>query len=152
MPAASGDILGRFWSKVDQRGDDECWPWRSNVDTYGRFRMLRDAKCIGAHVFSWVLANQQEVPAGLLVLHSCDNKRCVNPAHLSVGTYSQNAREAVERGQVDISKAHAGIKRKTHCKRNHELSPENTYVVGQHRRCARCHNMRQRIYREMEKR
>jgi hypothetical protein len=105
LPAANPDILGRFWSKVEVAGPDDCWPWRSKVDTYGRFRILRDFRAIGSHVFSWILANRQEVPPGLFVLHSCDNKRCVNPTHLSVGTVGENAKQAVERGLVDPSKA-----------------------------------------------
>lgn len=144
MPAANPDILGRFWAKVDIGSSDACWQWRSDVDTYGRFRILRGHKAIGGHVFSWILANREDVPTGTLVLHSCDNKRCVNPAHLSLGDFRQNAKEAVARGLLDPSKAYRARRKLTHCKRGHALTTDNLYGPG---RCAKCHNLRQRRYR-----
>lgn len=107
MPAR--DILARFWSKVDVRSADECWEWRQldpDVEpTYGRFRILPGFRAIGAHRFSWVLANRRDIPNGRLVMHSCDNKRCVNPAHLSLGTVADNTRDATAKGLNDPSKA-----------------------------------------------
>lgn len=88
------------------------------------------------------------MPPGLFVLHSCDNKRCVNPAHLSLGTCSQNAKEAVARGLVDPSRAYTARKKVTHCKRGHALTTDNLYGPG---RCAKCHNLRQRSYRQKGK-
>lgn len=109
MPARNPNILDRFWSKVEVRSKGECWEWR-RLDplippTYGRFRIMPGFRAIGAHRFAWIIANRQDIPEGLVVMHSCDNKRCVNPGHLSLGTVSDNTREAVERGLVDPSKA-----------------------------------------------
>ena len=54
-----------------------------------------------AHRVAWELANGQSVPVGLKVLHSCDNPRCVNPAHLSVGTQAENIRESIRKGRYN---------------------------------------------------
>lgn len=52
-----------------------------------------------AHRLAWELANGRAVPAGKVVMHACDNTRCVNPAHLSVGTQQDNIRDAVRKGR-----------------------------------------------------
>lgn len=47
-----------------------------------------------------------EIPKGLVVKHSCDNRRCINIAHLSIGTQSENLKEAVERGRIPVGGRH----------------------------------------------
>lgn len=143
MPPRDPDILGRFWAKVDIRNDSECWPWRSERDDYGRFPILPGFRAIGTHRFSWILANRRDIPDGLFVMHSCDNKRCVNPAHLSLGTSSDNTKDAVDKGLIDMTKCWSGIKKKDRCKRGHELTPDNVYANGTGRKCKRCHKARE---------
>lgn len=59
-----------------------------------------------AHRIAWSLHNQSDIPVGLMVLHSCDNPRCVNPHHLHLGTGAQNMNEAVLRGRRKLGHAH----------------------------------------------
>lgn len=94
-------IVEKFWPKVDKRGPDECWPWLASCvkGGYGKLREPgRQGRTLGAHVVSLMLATG-EVADGRQALHSCDNKLCVNPAHLRWGTQSDNMQDAVARGR-----------------------------------------------------
>lgn len=76
-----------------------CWLWSGQVTKgYGRIYIDRTSRSIGAHRFSYILANGQ-VPPGLSVLHKCDVPLCVNPDHLYAGTVIDNAQDKVVRGR-----------------------------------------------------
>lgn len=80
-----------------------CWEFqgcRVGPNGYGQIA-LGDGKQAYAHRVAWQLATGREIPAGLKVLHSCDNPRCVNPAHLSVGTQAENVRESIRKGRYN---------------------------------------------------
>ena len=87
----------RFWSKVNKRNFSECWEWDATIgiDGYGQFWFK--GKMIHAHRVSWMIKNDREIPNGMIALHSCDNKRCVNPYHIRIGTYSDNMADREER-------------------------------------------------------
>ena len=54
-----------------------------------------------AHVAAWEEANGRAVPQGLEVMHACDNPRCCNPAHLSVGTHRDNILDSIRKGRFN---------------------------------------------------
>lgn len=89
----SGDDNARFDSHIDKSGD--CWLWTSGVSSNGYGGFSVRSKSISAHVFAYRRAHGP-VPDGLQVRHSCHNRLCVNPAHLSVGTAADNAQDKVD--------------------------------------------------------
>ena len=94
-------IEDRFWAKVDRRGPDECWLWTASTITGGYGQIGRGRAGAGnelAHRLSYAI-NVGPIPEGLVVMHSCDNKLCVNPAHLSVGTQKENVADMDAKGR-----------------------------------------------------
>lgn len=81
----------RFWSKVDEHGPDECWPWKAGVNGsgYGQFYDSSTRRIVTAHRFAWEDA-YGEVPEGYNILHACNNPICCNPNHLFLGTQRDN--------------------------------------------------------------
>lgn len=88
----------RFFAKVDKTGPDGCWNWTAGLlsSGYGKFSVRNRA--VGAHRVSWELANGP-IPKGMWVLHRCDNRMCVNPDHLFLGTSSDNIRDMDAKGR-----------------------------------------------------
>ena len=93
-------VLDRFWSKVDQRGPDDCWEWRAARmwKGYGHFGVARDL-VVRAHRFAWEVS-RGPIPNGAMVLHRCDNPACCNPAHLFLGTARDNTDDMVAKGRM----------------------------------------------------
>jgi hypothetical protein len=96
--ASNKQVSRRFWSKVDRRGDDDCWTWLGPTNDTGYGILGFRGKQDRAHRVSYVLSCG-EIPNGLHVLHSCDNPPCVNPKHLRLGTPADNAQDRAERGR-----------------------------------------------------
>ena len=90
----------RFWRQVKKTPG--CWEWMGKSKDhrgYGQIGMGgKGAKQELVHRFSYTL-HKGQIPDGLVVMHACDNPRCVNPDHLSVGTKSENTLDAVRKGR-----------------------------------------------------
>lgn len=93
LPLLTGKHIERFWSKVDKRGPDDCWPF-VGARGYGAFVIGR--RGITASRVAWTLRNQEEL-GDRLACHSCDNRWCCNPAHIWPGTHADNNRDTVSK-------------------------------------------------------
>lgn len=104
MPRTFPSASERLSANVDKRGPDECWPWLGrwhNPGGYGRLRV--DGKPCGAHQLAKLLESGG-IPDGMLVLHTCDNPACCNPAHLWFGTDKDNLRDASRKGRTAMQR------------------------------------------------
>jgi hypothetical protein len=107
-----------FWSKVDIQGPDDCWPWKRAKNKQGYGQVTINRKMQPAHRVAWEIENQQEMPADLMALHSCNWKPCCNPRHVRPGTGVDNAAD---------HRANGGYPLLDECSYGHAFTPENTY-------------------------
>ena len=95
----------RFWAKVD-RSSGPCWEWLAamrNPDSYGL--MQWGGRLVSAHRIAWELAHGS-IPDGLWVLHHCDNRKCVRPDPLFLGTHNDNMADARRKHRMSEGDAH----------------------------------------------
>lgn len=97
-------LFTRFWSKVHVRRADDCWEWCGGMSNegYGRFKV--GGKLVSAHRFAYEQF-YGPIPAdspnyhGNVVLHKCDNPKCCNPKHLSLGDQKLNVSDMIAKGR-----------------------------------------------------
>lgn len=116
----------RFWIKVSKGSPDSCWLWTANHglkdENYGRFIVnpgpVKDRRCVKAHRYAYELLIGS-IPDNLTLDHLCHETLCVNPAHMELVTYGENARRMHEwrrwitdwQGQT-IDRAYMALRRK----------------------------------------
>jgi hypothetical protein len=98
MPRKCSNLSDRFWPKVARGQPDECWPWTACRHAFGYGKIGVAGRVEFAHRVAWTLTNGP-IPAGLYVLHHCDNPPCCNPAHLWLGTYADNNADKAAKGR-----------------------------------------------------
>lgn len=153
MPRSLIDPLERFWSHVDKSGGpDACWPWTGtprNKAGYGAFSV--GGTLYVAH--RWLLGRLRGEPLKWPDEIGCHRdvcgtfKGCCNPAHLYVGTHSENTLDAIRVGN------HPGavLKALTHCIRGHEFTDENTHWFGPRKSLRYCRTCKRDMSRESQR-
>lgn len=149
--------------------ENGCWIWQKQKNhRYGTIK-LRKGESIGAHRAAYLLW-VGEIPPGMLVCHRCDVTKCCNPEHLFLGTPKQNSEDCSSKGRWRPKKGkdHYNYKHgrysehapatepnpkgpRTHCKYEHELTPENSHVYRGYVNCRQCRRDAKRRYLQKKK-
>jgi hypothetical protein len=97
----------RFWSHV--KNTDTCWWWTAAIlkTGYGRFS-LGVGKAVSAHRYAYEIS-YGPIPDGLCVCHRCDNKSCVRPSHLFLGTRLDNMQDMIRKGRQIVGVRRRGL-------------------------------------------
>lgn len=143
----------RIWSRIEQRGPDECWPWTGtqNGKGYGIFTIhIGGGKTTTIRPYRFVYEQEiGPIPPGKQIDHichswnpdcaegdACPHRACCNPAHLRAVTPQVNT----ARIHMSTGSRRNWQTRKTHCPAGHAYTSENI-KLGSHgeRKCRKCH-------------
>lgn len=104
LPELHKNDITRFWSTLDQKGVDECWPWLGAIDqSYGRGKFVIERACenlkrtLQAPRIAYAIHYERD-PYPDDVLHNCNNANCVNPHHLRLGDAVDNSADSIAAG------------------------------------------------------
>lgn len=102
-----GTVTERFWARITKT--DNCWTWNGATDTSGYGLLEVENKTRAVHRLSWEL-HYGSIPNGLGVFHKCDNRICIRPSHLFIGTARDNVADRDRKGRQAIGKRNARTK------------------------------------------
>lgn len=145
-------LTKKFWEKVNKTDDpNDCWEWQATKTKggYGYIAEMKKGKLTRyrAHRLSYCFHHglkYNQIPVFLFCCHLCDNRPCVNPYHLVLGTHKFNIEDALRKGRF--------TSKRTFCQRGHRLSGNNIiFKSNGNRNCRACQNAAKRRYNHRRK-
>jgi hypothetical protein len=101
-------IKQRFWEKVDKKGPNDCWEWLGGKSA-GYGKAWDGSRVVCAHRLSWEWANKKKIHTAI-IMHTCDNRGCVNPSHLQKGTPLKNSQDMCIKDRQARGETHSQVK------------------------------------------
>lgn len=97
------DTLDRLKARTEIDDKTGCWNWVGSYTKKGYGKMSLGNWPHKTHRISYII-HKGPIPHGLVVMHSCDNRKCWNPAHLSVGTQRDNVHDMIKKGRRNTAR------------------------------------------------
>lgn len=140
-PVKVKDWRINFWNRVDKDTESGCWIWGGATDRHGYGSVTINYKRHKAHRLAFELLKGPLI-VGMSLDHLCRNPSCVNPDHLEQVTQLENVRRGDAMWVNGLRNA-----QKTHCKKGHAYTADNTYrPKNGGRACRKCQSIWQREY------
>jgi hypothetical protein len=147
-PRSTGEVLRRRFNERWQPDENGCHVWTGHRNSAGYGLINANGKLERAHRVAYELAFGAipgDTDEDIVVRHKCDNRPCVNPDHLELGSRGDNNRDTAERGRH-------WCQQKTHCPQGHPLSGDNVYLSPSSGRvCRTCSDAAKRAYKERKR-
>lgn len=124
-------LSARFWEKVDRKTIDDCWNWIGAINSSGYGSININGNIVSSSRASWIL-HFGNIPANMYVLHRCDNRKCVNPSHLFLGSHADNMRDMANKGRGKTKIQHGENNPRSKLTENDVIAIRNLYAEGRY--------------------
>jgi hypothetical protein len=133
-----------FWSLVANGDPDECWEWLGKKTRDGYGSLKRNGVALSAHRVGYEISTGDSA-IGFVIMHTCDNKACVNPRHLKKGTHKENMEDMVAKGRQGLQ-----LQKRRFIPASQVLDIRRNYLLGESKHSlARRHRTSTSVIRDL---